>query len=1554
MANQLLSPEETLKAIEAEKAANAAKNGEAPPAEGVGGTWSLGGIMGGLSRGLPLGLRIAGGIGVGGGWGAATGAAGETLAQMVENWQAGRPITDINKTAIAAEAGIGAVGGGAAKSLNQVMKLGKAGEAALRGAIVAAPAPIVRHASESAFGDKPWSEANPMNYPGEIAAAATLGAALPYAGAKWAGRHGAIPVVENAGAHLPAKPELSSPEGQRIISNKIAAGRPLEFDETEALNARLAREKQLNDIWAQEAKNLNAGDKTIGKDQVETARSENAREKFVKNSSREAKKQAEQEAAARKVQAAIDRQTEAGGEWKESPVRSSASTKIDGENVSVSQRLDPPPPPKDGDGGDAGSGGSGSGGSGGSGPVGPNQIATPTFRSRPINESPHGGPNLPTFPVYSIPPRIGPGGPNDINLKKADVFPPDPPPAPAPKKGGPKGGPKGGGGSSSAGVPITPEQAAELGLPTGKPVVDGFVIDDLSTPPVKAEAPPAPPIEAMQEAAIAAERADYSQGVKRGTGYEPPTHPVQPEGVLDAIAPTGPVGKISSVIEPPPQQKVAAAGADAPPPPDDLIPPDAVPVPVPRPKGPKGGPAAASPEGKLTAQEKFKAEAQKIQDDFKRDVVDPALARAAANPETDAEWLARQSGKAPTGPIDESGRELGGWAGPERRGSGRNPGADGQYKAMRERVAQKNALAKERAKLPKAQPTVLTPEEKEAVEQMLVEMEEILPVPRTWLKDGEKHRLDNGTEIPFVPGAAGARVFEALRGNSKIDRAAVIKQLKDVLAGKVAGRNNATGENALTEARRRIASRARRADIIAAEDAERAAFSKAAAAENPIKVDDAPDDSSLLDGLIAAAEKGGYKGNLDDLRISLGERLSMMAGDEGELSDAASKLGPTWWDELDSAAKVGDDVVDVLPTGEAQPRLPEAGQVRETEVATPEMEAPFSLTPPIGKSNPIQSGELFAPSSERAAAAVPENIIPVESVKRSPLEVADAHYGAVRQDRLAAGLKSRGNPLGDGERVAGTALSRLKQEAGIPVAPAQPKVKAVPDVPTQTSPSSNPLSKILSESEANAPAPSRVSAPPVDPNATDPLSRLGRLTDEQLNSMPEEEWKKTLDEIMIQSRKGERGALSTEQMTRLAGGSLGAAYGAATGEDQEDSINRAIIFGAGGAGAVDLAKFGSKLVSSFQGIDNPALQAKAGAEAKSIFEKLKAAAPDIYRSKLLFNIPNLPINAWVGPWGGAVFKSLEEGLSAIANGQSPEKSFKALGKLTNPATLARTYAESWPEARTRIEQASSRGEISHALEELPTWLRELISFPANIMTTGDVAARRLLQDSGFSEATAKSATLTDEPSLGWFRGIRSYIQGAQTEGGKKSIMARLSLPFHKTILNQLEGSAERTPGLGFLVQLSKDAKDQDPLKSQFVQQGIGTAVGTAAYMLGQEAPLGVNDTGALGTNLLLLKILANVGGQYGLIASSAFAAGQASQLGRDRIPTMAYEINNSTPLPITPLASGMRTYRQLTNPEVTLGEFAKDQLPGVAKDVIGGTDAQIDKYEEQLRLLGLK
>lgn len=439
-----------------------------------------------------------------------------------------------------------------------------------------------------------------------------------------------------------------------------------------------------------------------------------------------------------------------------------------------------------------------------------------------------------------------------------------------------------------------------------------------------------------------------------------------------------------------------------------------------------------------------------------------------------------------------------------------------------------------------------------------------------------------------------------------------------------------------------------------------------------------------------------------------------------------------------------------------------------------------------------------------------------------------------------------------------------------------------------------------------------------------------------------------MDDIMIQSRKGERGEISPEMLARLTLGGFGAAAGA--GLDDENRLRGAALGLGAGFMAPDGIRLAKGLIEKAQNSADPTVQTQAAEQVKSIFDKTLAILPDAYRAKLLLNLPNLPINAWVGPWGSAVMASLE---NVVAEGLTGNRGWgmDALTHLLNPMEFGRGVITSWPEASSRVEQAASRGEISTALDDVPHWIREIVSFPANVMTAGDISARNILMDSGATEQMARSATLTDEPSMGLLRAIRSTIQGGQTEGGKKSAAIRMMLPFHKTIGNQVEGGLERMPfGGGFLAQRAKDAVDRDPVNVQIAQNLLGTGVGMAAYQLGQEMPLGTTDTGNLTTNALVAKLLSNLGGQYGTIASAAFIAGQATQLGRDPIMSVLTSIDQALPLPTTPLDNVRQTYSDLTSPDSTKTKMdvAKEvALPQVVRD-----PANTDDLQEWARLLG--
>lgn len=95
--------------------------------------------------------------------------------------------------------------------------------------------------------------------------------------------------------------------------------------------------------------------------------------------------------------------------------------------------------------------------------------------------------------------------------------------------------------------------------------------------------------------------------------------------------------------------------------------------------------------------------------------------------------------------------------------------------------------------------------------------------------------------------------------------------------------------------------------------------------------------------------------------------------------------GTKWW-EAGQAADVDplDELMDLLDTGEAQPRLPGAGNVRASEIATPEVaEAPFALGRQADTTPDALERDLFAAPAQ---ADVPRGTSQLARVPTDPLD----------------------------------------------------------------------------------------------------------------------------------------------------------------------------------------------------------------------------------------------------------------------------------------------------------------------------------------------------------------------------------------------------------------------------------------------------------------------------------------------------------------------------------------------------------------------------------------
>lgn len=343
----------------------------------------------------------------------------------------------------------------------------------------------------------------------------------------------------------------------------------------------------------------------------------------------------------------------------------------------------------------------------------------------------------------------------------------------------------------------------------------------------------------------------------------------------------------------------------------------------------------------------------------------------------------------------------------------------------------------------------------------------------------------------------------------------------------------------------------------------------------------------------------------------------------------------------------------------------------------------------------------------------------------------------------------------------------------------------------------------------------------------------------------------------------ESGQAATMAMFRIASTGAGALAGSMM---SDDPLAGAIVGGAAGAMAPGALRAAFTKLAS-----NPAASTRDlythGENVRETATNFARMVPELFRANLLAHPINLPLNIFVGPLGSTMMAGIEKTLARDPVG--PE----ILKRVFNPRLLRQAWKDSEWEAADRLAMAESRAEgAGYGLENAPVWLRNLAEKPGLLMTRGDILAQRILAEAGVSEAEARVITLTSEPELAISKGIRSFTQGAITEGGKRSIVARMMLPFHRTALNQMEQSLARAPGLGLFVQnLIRDTPDE--MRVQLAQQGIGTGVLATSYFVGLVTPPEFR--------WQVRKVLDNIGGQYGMIASTAYMAGQYAAGGSD-------------------------------------------------------------------------
>ena len=154
--------------------------------------------------------------------------------------------------------------------------------------------------------------------------------------------------------------------------------------------------------------------------------------------------------------------------------------------------------------------------------------------------------------------------------------------------------------------------------------------------------------------------------------------------------------------------------------------------------------------------------------------------------------------------------------------------------------------------------------------------------------------------------------------------------------------------------------------------------------------------SDLLEAIRGAATAEAPEEAAQTLRNGLGERWWQDIGKATIRPEEA--LPPDTYEEGDTSFDPADlerQLEDVLDTGETQARLPEAGAVRDQERATPQFEAPFSLT-----------GEVAGPQ-EREGTLFEQDLADLRSGKERPQfsRVAVPSHSMAKRRGLLEGIE---------------------------------------------------------------------------------------------------------------------------------------------------------------------------------------------------------------------------------------------------------------------------------------------------------------------------------------------------------------------------------------------------------------------------------------------------------------------------------------------------------------------------------------------------------------------
>lgn len=450
-------------------------------------------------------------------------------------------------------------------------------------------------------------------------------------------------------------------------------------------------------------------------------------------------------------------------------------------------------------------------------------------------------------------------------------------------------------------------------------------------------------------------------------------------------------------------------------------------------------------------------------------------------------------------------------------------------------------------------------------------------------------------------------------------------------------------------------------------------------------------------------------------------------------------------------------------------------------------------------------------------------------------EVADAElaYGELK-DAVRAGtatteqLREAGAVLGRARHAMATAASEAElkgQPVPVHVKPAAPKAKPAPR-PKGKGPTNEDIAKMTPEQQ------------------------------EQTLTQIAEQFKKSKGRI-----KNQKGMAMNELMLHMGLSAVGAGIGAAANPDAPGM--GALVGGAIGVSAPALTKVMARYIEDAN--LHPAEKvASAKVAAEFVKDRVTSAAnllPEVYRASLLSGLPNLPINAIVGPWGSSVMAGIELALAGDPAG------FRIL-RNSSPAKFLKDWYKNLDEADELIRHGNERTE-DMGTKGGPLF-QKITGAPARGLVSGDITGRNLQMEAGLSEEMARTFTLTSEPFAPFSAGISNLRKSKGRYNDKPAWFLKMIMPFYRTNLNQVEQGLIRVPLLGSALRRAWKVTPI-PIQQEIAQQVVSLGTYGAGYALGALTPEQHQKD--------MLKLVGNFGGVYGTGASLAFIAGMAKRRG---------------------------------------------------------------------------